>query len=309
MTTAIVDSDAPLAVEGVSATYGDLKALSAVTLHLGKGLTALLGPNGAGKTTLFRVGAGVLPPEQGTVRIAGRDPFTDPDAKAEVGYLAHGSSLDGRRTVRANLDFWGRVYGLDASERAERIETVAEQFDFADLLDRDGDALSRGQRQRVGLGRALLHDPAVLFLDEPTSGLDPTTAQALRDELDAVAADRTVLYATHNLHEAAALADDVAFLREGEIVAHDAVETLLAQADVSGGRQVLVDAGADAETALRSLGYDAQRRNGEWLVTLADGEAPADLVARLVDRDVRVSGVDRVETDLDDLYRHLEARA
>ena len=301
--------DSPaLAVEGVSVTYGDVRALSTVTLHLGAGLTALLGPNGAGKTTLFRVGAGVLPPESGTVRIDGRDPFATPDSKADVGYLAHGSALDGRRSVRANLAFWGRAYGLDESERLDRIETVADRFDFADLLDRDGDALSRGQRQRVGLGRALLHDPSVLFLDEPTSGLDPTTAQALRDELDAVADDRTLLYATHNLHEAAELADEIAFLRDGTLVAHDAVETLLARADVSGGRQVLVDAGEGVEPALRDLGYDPVREDGEWRVTLADGEEPADVVAALVDRGVRVSSVDRIEADLDDLYRHLEGR-
>jgi len=308
MTTATAESGATLAVEGISVAYGDVQALSTVTLHLGEGLTALLGPNGAGKTTLFRVGAGVLPPDRGTVRIGGKDPFTEPDSKADVGYLPHGAALDGRRSVRANLDFWGRAYGIEEPERADRIERVAERFEFADLLDRDGDTLSRGQRQRVGLGRALLHDPSVLFLDEPTSGLDPTTANALRDELDAVAAERTLLYATHNLHEAADLADEIAFLRDGEVVAHDAVETLLARADVSGGRQVLVDAREDAEPVLRDLGYDPTHRNGEWLVTLSDGEEPADVVAKLVERDVRVSGVDRVEADLDDLYRHLEGR-
>jgi ABC-type multidrug transport system ATPase subunit len=309
MTTATAESGTTLAVEGISVVYGDVQALSTVTLHLGEGLTALLGPNGAGKTTLFRVGAGVLPPDSGTVRIGGKDPFTEPDSKASVGYLPHGAALDERRSVRANLDFWGRAYGIEESERPDRIERVAERFEFADLLDRDGDALSRGQRQRVGLGRALLHDPSVVFLDEPTSGLDPTTANALRDELDAVAAERTLLYATHNLHEAADLADDIAFLRDGEVVAHDAVDTLLARADVSGGRQVLVAAGEDAEPVLRDLGYDPSRRNGEWLVTLTDGEEPADVVAKLVGRDVRVSGADRVEADLDDLYRHLEGRS
>jgi len=301
-------SDYPLAIEGVSVAYGDVDALSNVTLHLDAGVTALLGPNGAGKTTLFRVGAGVLPPDAGTARLAGRDPFTDPASKADAGYLAHGPALDGRRSVRANLDFWGRAYGLDASERGERIERVAERFDFAELLDRDGDALSRGQRQRVALGRALLHDPDVLFLDEPTSGLDPTTADRLRGELDDVAADRTLLYATHNLHEAAALADDIAFLRDGELVAHDDVDALLARTDLERGQQVAVDAGGDAEDALRALGYDPERRNGEWLVSLHPDEEPADVVAALVERDVRVSGVRRADADLSDLYRRLEGQ-
>lgn len=297
-----------LSLDGVAVTYGDLQALSDVSLTLGDGLTALLGPNGAGKTTLFRVGAGVLPPDTGTVRIAGADPFTDPSVKSQIGYLAHGSALDGRRSVRANLAFWAAAYGVPAADRPDRIAAVAERFDFADLLDRDGDALSRGQRQRVGLGRALVHDPAIVFLDEPTSGLDPTAAQSLRDELDAVARDRVLLYATHNLHEAATLADDIAFIRDGRLVAHDDVDSLLEATDVSSARQVLVRAGADAEPALRDLGYEPTRDGEQWRVSLSNGEDPADLVAALVDRDVRVSGVEPVEADLDDLYRHLEAR-
>ncbi|MFT4890435.1 MAG: ABC-2 type transport system ATP-binding protein [Halobacteriales archaeon] len=309
MSTVTAESSAPLAVEGVSVSYGDVQALSTVTLHLDPGFTALLGPNGAGKTTLFRVSAGVLPPDSGTVRIAGRDPFTDPESKADVGYLSHGPALDGRRSVRENLHFWGRAYGMAEGERADRIETIADRFAFADLLDRDGDALSRGQRQRVGLGRALLHDPSVVFLDEPTAGLDPTTSRSLQDELDAVAEDRTLLYATHNLHEAADLADYIAFLRDGELVAHGAVDTLLASTQLGGGRQVAVDAGEDAREPLDDLGYDPTREDGEWLVTLSDGEEPADLVGNLVERGVRVSGAETVEADLDDLYRHLEGRA
>ena len=308
MSSQTTESAVPLAVEGVSVSYGDVQALSTVTLHLESGFTALLGPNGAGKTTLFRVSAGVLPPDSGTVRIAGRDPFTDPESKADIGYLPHGPALDGRRSVRENLQFWGQAYGMSEDDRTQRIETVADRFAFADLLDRDGDALSRGQRQRVGLGRALLHDPSVVFLDEPTAGLDPTTSQNLQDELDTVAEDRTLLYATHNLQEAADLADHIAFLRDGELVAYDAVDALLASTELGGGRQVAVDAGEDARKPLQDLGYDPTREDGEWLVTLSDDEEPADIVGALVERDVRVSGVETVEADLDDLYRHLEGR-
>lgn len=308
MATSTSASDAPLAIEGVSVSYGDVKALSRVTLHLEPGVTALLGPNGAGKTTLFRVGAGILPPDDGTARLAGRDPFTDPASKTDVGYLGHGPALDGRRTVRVNLDFWGQTYGLSETEREARIAHVADRFEFTDLLDRDGDALSRGQRQRVALGRALLHDPTVLFLDEPTSGLDPTTADRLRDELDKIAADRTLLYATHNLHEAAELAERIAFLRDGELIAHDDVDTLFAQTGLAEGRQVAVDAGADAEEALQSFGYNPTREDGEWVVTLRADEEPADVVAALVRQGVRVSGVQRADTDLNDLYRRLEGQ-
>lgn len=308
MTSVAPTSDTPLAVEGVSVAYGDMEALSTVTLHLEAGVTALLGPNGAGKTTLFRVGAGILPPDDGTVRVAGRDPFADPAAKAAVGYLGHGPALDGRRSVRANLDFWGRAAGLDAEERERRTADVAERFAFADLLDRPGDALSRGQRQRVALGRALLHDPAVLFLDEPTSGLDPTTADRLRAELADLATDRALLYATHHLHEAAALADRIAFLRDGRVIEHDDVEQLRAETGLSDERLVAVEAGETAEASLRALGYDPRREDDAWVVSLREGEEPADVVAALVDRDVEVSGVRRVEADLNDIYRRLEGR-
>ena len=308
MTMNIDASDAPLAIEGVSVAYGDVQALSTVTLHLDSGVTALLGPNGAGKTTLFRVGAGILPPDVGTVRVTGRDPFTEPMSKRAIGYLTHGPALDARRSVRANLDFWGQAYDLGEHERRGRITQVANRFDFTDLLDRDGDALSRGQSQRVALGRAVLHDPDVLFLDEPTSGLDPTTASRLREVFDKIATDRTLLYATHNLHEAADLADDIAFLRNGELVAHDDVEDLLARSGLAGDRQVAVVAGEDAEAALRTMGYDPERQDNEWVVTLHSEEKPADIVAALVERDVRVSGVRHVNADLTDLYRRLEAK-
>jgi len=301
-------NDSPLAIEDVSVSYGNIQALSTVTLQLESGLTALLGPNGAGKTTLFRVGAGILPPDTGTVYLAGRDPFTDPAAKTDVGYLGHGAALDGRRRVRANLDSWGRTYGLDETARENRIARVADRFEFADLLDRPGEALSRGQHQRVALGRATLHDPSVLFLDEPTSGLDPTTADRLRTELETLAAERTLLYATHNLHEAAKLADRIAFLLDGQLIAHDEVDSLLAKTGLKEDRRVAVDAGVDAEDPLRSLGYDPTRQGDAWVVTLGADEEPADVVAALVEQGVRVSGIRRADVDLNDLYRRLEAQ-
>lgn len=109
-------NDVPFAVKDASVAYDVMQALSNVTLQLTPGITALIGPNGAGKTTRFRVSGDVLPPDAGTVRLAVRDPGTDASSKSTVGYIVHGPALDGRRTVRANLDFWSRAYDLDMDE-------------------------------------------------------------------------------------------------------------------------------------------------------------------------------------------------
>lgn len=294
-----------LAYDAVSVGYGSVRALDDVTLSIDPGFTVILGPNGAGKSTLFRVGAGILPPDEGTVSVGGADPFAHPGTKADIGYLPQVATLNSRLTVRDNLAFWCRVVGIDREERRQRIDDVAATMGIADLLDRPADELSGGQRRRVTVARVLLADPSVLFLDEPTSGLDPRSSKTLRRFLDELASDdRALVYATHNLYEAEQLADDVVLVRNGSVLTQGSIADLKAARE-RGGREVAFRTDSGPEP-FADLGLSVRQRDGEFLVELPADTQPGEVVADLVGRGVLVNGVREVDSSLEELYLELE---
>jgi ABC-type multidrug transport system ATPase subunit len=163
---------------GVAKHYGPVRALDGVDLSLAPGTIALLrGPNGAGKSTLLRVLAALTRPTHGSVRVLGRDPFSSRDAevRARLGFLGQDAALYGELTVAENLRFAARLRGADERE----LERVSELLALGPVLDQRARTLSQGFRRRVGLGRALLGEPAVLLLDEPWNGLDSGSAERL----------------------------------------------------------------------------------------------------------------------------------
>lgn len=294
-----------LTLHDISAGYGRRRVLDGLDLRADSGCTVVLGPNGAGKTTLFRVGAGVLEPTRGTVSIAGDDPFENPEVKRDVGYVPHVPSLTPNLSVRENLRFWDRVVGLDPAYVGERIDSLAHSLEFGDLLSRDGSELSRGQSQRVAVARGLLSEPSLLFLDEPTSGLDPSARAKLLALLrDLAASDRTLVYTTHNLHEADELADDIALLRDGEIVASGPKDEVV---DRRGARTVRMKLSADdGASHLRALGYDPVD-DGEYVRFELDSETTVtDLVELLDERGVAVSDVETDGSPLQGLFEEVD---
>ncbi len=209
-------------VEDVTAP-GDVVAVDRLSLSVGAGeVLALLGPNGAGKTTTVRMLAALLRPTSGQARVAGLDVVTQGAlVRQQVGVLTEAPGLYSRMSGWEYLDFYGRLRGLGPELRADRISTLAEQFEIAEALPRRLDAYSRGMRQKVALVRTLLHDPPVLLLDEPTSAMDPESARLVRDAILRLrdASDRTILICTHNLAEAEELGDRLAIIRQGRLVA------------------------------------------------------------------------------------------
>lgn len=296
-------ASAPLQFENITVTYGDVTALSEATTAFESGMNVVLGPNGSGKTTLFRVGAGVLPPDDGRIRINGNDPFVNPGVKRSVAYLPHGTPLNAQLTVRENLEYWGRVHNFDAETREKHIERVAGTMDLTSLLTRPGTDLSRGQKQRVTIARCLLPDPSVIFLDEPTTGLDPTAAEALRDRLADLADEgRTLVYSTHNLYEAEMLADQLTIIRDGRIVTQGPKAALRDR--LQGGKTTGVRLSCDATTAdFEALGVRARREGAEWVVDLPPDRQVPDLVRDLVGRDVAIRAVRPEEATIEQLYR------
>lgn len=210
--------------EGLGRRFGDLVAVDDVSLSVPDGtILALLGPNGAGKTTIVRLLTGVLALTSGQARVAGYDVARNPAAvRARIGLVTDVPGLYEQMTAPAYLDFFGSVYGLTTAARVRRTDELLTFFDLASHRKERMVGFSKGMKQKVALARALLHEPDALFLDEPTSGLDPLGARSVRELILALKhASRSLILCTHDLDEAERLADQVAILRQGRIIARD----------------------------------------------------------------------------------------
>ncbi len=210
-------------------------ALAGVDLHAHAGeLVAVLGPNGAGKTTLLKVLAGLVSASSGRVLVHGTDVVQRPEAgRARVGYvLTEERSFFWRLSVQDNLRFFAALEGLKGAERKDRLTWVAQLLALGDLLDRRFSDLSAGQRQRVALARGMLADPPVLVFDEATRALDPGRSEQVRRMVRELIVDRqgrAVLFATHDLHEAQAIADRVVLLAGGKVACEGRFEQVQAE--------------------------------------------------------------------------------
>ncbi|RMF44271.1 MAG: ABC transporter ATP-binding protein [Anaerolineae bacterium] len=212
--------------------FNDFVAVRNVSLNVSAGkVLALLGPNGAGKTTTIRMLTAILRPTSGWARVAGYDVLLQPDqVRAHVGVLTEQHGLYGRMQAAEYLDFYGELYNLDAHTRQKRIQALLEQFGLANAAHRRIAEFSKGMRQKLALARSLLHQPPVLLLDEPTSAMDPESARLVRDAIHELRSrERTIIICTHNLAEAEELADQIAIIRRGEIIAQGTPATLKKQ--------------------------------------------------------------------------------
>ena len=209
--------------EQLTKTFGTFVAVRDVSLRVkAGGVLALLGPNGAGKTTTVRMLSGILVPTSGQARIAGLDVVTRAaEIRRRVGVLTELPGLYLRSSAREYLDFFGSVYGLSKADRQARVADLMAQFEMSDVLDRRLSEFSKGMKQKLALIRTMLHDPEVLLLDEPTSAMDPQSARLVHDALLQLRDQhrRSIVLCTHNLVEAEMMADHIAIIRRGQIVA------------------------------------------------------------------------------------------
>ena len=217
-------------VKNLERTFGDHKALADLTFTVHSGeVFGLLGPNGAGKTTTVRVLNGILPPSAGSVRVFDLDPATQGESvRRRTGVLTETPALYERLSARENLEFFGTLHEMPASELNARVDEMLAFFELSSRAKDKVETYSKGMKQRLALARALIHQPPLLFLDEPTSGLDPEAAQ----QVDELIADlgrpdgQTVILATHNLLEAQRLCDRVAIMNQGKILALGTLQEL-----------------------------------------------------------------------------------
>jgi len=216
-----VRTDGPIvSIEGVSKLYGGVAAVRDVTLEVWRGeVLGLLGPNGSGKTTLLRMLTGYLSPTTGRLSVDGHDTERDRmAARRLIGYVPESLPLYSHMRVREFLRFMARLRGLDSAASNAAVAEVAEQVGLGDRLAAPIRTLSRGYRQRVAIGQALVHRPDILVLDEPTNGLDPRQIIETRNFIRGLAGRRTVIMSSHILGEVEKVADRVAILLQGRLL-------------------------------------------------------------------------------------------
>lgn len=225
-------------VQGLTKYYGRHLAIEDLAFHAERGeILGFLGPNGAGKTTTMRILAGYMPPSEGVATIDGFDVVDESlEARRRIGYLPETVPLYPDMTVVEYLRYMGSL--RDVVELEDCIESVLEEVHLTDRPESFIGGLSKGLRQRVGLAQALLHEPMVLILDEPTIGLDPAQIIEVRELIQGLGEERTVLLSTHILSEAQQTCDRVLIINKGRIVAEDSPDNL--QAQLTGGHRLLV---------------------------------------------------------------------
>jgi sodium transport system ATP-binding protein len=216
---------------------GPVHAVDGVSLEACAGeIFGLLGPNGAGKTTLLRILATILSPTSGTAEIGGYDIVKDPaKVRAQIGYLSGSAGLYERLTGRQLLHYFATLYGLDNASAKQRISGLIEELEMASYIDGRCDKYSTGQKQRVSIARAVVHNPPVLFFDEPTNGLDLIAARTVINYIkERRTAGKCVVFSTHIMSEVEALCDRIAIIYDGKVQAIGTMDDLRRQT----GRQL-----------------------------------------------------------------------
>jgi sodium transport system ATP-binding protein len=227
-------SPAPaVAVDSLSKSFGATAAVAELSFAIAPGeIYGLLGPNGAGKTTTLRILAGILLPTQGRVEVVGLDVAREPLAvRQRLGFLTNTTGLYPRLSGRELLRYFARLHRLDRDAATSRIAALAAALELGGFFDRRCETLSTGERQRLSIARAVLHDPAVLVLDEPTAGLDVLASRFLRDFVRAERdRGKAVVFSTHYLAEAELLCDRIGLLHRGRLLAEGTPAALRAAA-------------------------------------------------------------------------------
>jgi ABC-2 type transport system ATP-binding protein len=206
--------------ERLSKFYGPFKAANDVSFKVYEGdVVAFLGPNGAGKSTTMKLLTGYLAPSEGIARIAGHDMSSDRMAGSQrLGYLPENGPLYADMTAHSMLVFFADARGMKKDKKQDRMEAVIKLCNLDNFLYKPISKLSKGQRQRVGMAQTLLHEPDVLILDEPTAGLDPNQIREVRETIQKLGKDRTILLSTHILQEVEAMTNRVILINLGNIV-------------------------------------------------------------------------------------------
>ncbi len=309
--------------------YGDFEAVKGVSFAVEKGeVFGLLGPNGAGKTTVISMLTGVLEPTAGSAEIAGLDIAQKPNqAKQLIGLVPQDLALYPTLSARANLEFFGRIYGYAGKELKERVDDVLHIVSLVDRADEAVDRYSGGMKRRVNIAAGLVHQPQLLFLDEPTVGVDPQSRNHIFESVLRLNRERgmSIIYTSHYMEEVELLCNRVAIIDQGEIIALDTIKNLVA---MLGGGVIHVGLEQVDETILTHLSALPAVKQAT-LVSSGDGEQPEgapkehevvkilaehsqqaliNVLGYTNERDIQVYSLEILEPNLESVFLHLTGK-
>jgi ABC-2 type transport system ATP-binding protein len=257
-----------------------------------------LGPNGAGKTTTLKMLMGLVFPTAGTARILGKD-WTDPEVKAQIGFLPEQPYFYDYLTAHELLDYYGQLSGVPAKDRKNRVEEVLQRVGLTDIKGIQLRKFSKGMLQRVGIAQAILHNPRLVFLDEPMSGLDPLGRREVRDlMLQLQQEGKTVFFSTHILPDAESLCDRVAIINQGELRGVGAVEELTKSVQ---GKVEVIWQGTQIPASLKALGAEFHVTGDTVRAVVAENQQDAAIDALRRER-LRLISIIPLRTSLESYF-------
>jgi ABC-2 type transport system ATP-binding protein len=257
-----------------------------------------LGPNGAGKTTTLKMLMGLVFPTSGSARLLGRD-WTDPEVKAQIGFLPEQPYFYDYLTAHELLNYYGQLSGVPGKDRKRRIDEVLQRVGLTDVKGVQLRKFSKGMLQRAGIAQAILHDPKLVFFDEPMSGLDPMGRREVRDLMEQLKHEgKTVFFSTHILSDAEALCDRVAIIHQGELRGVGAVADLTSSVQ---GKVEVIWQGTEVPPSMKALGAECHVTGDTVRAVLAESQQDAAIDALRRER-MRLIAITPVRTSLEEYF-------
>jgi ABC-2 type transport system ATP-binding protein len=293
-------------IDHLSKSFGERTVLKDISFSVQDGeVFGYLGPNGAGKTTTMRVLLGLLRPSAGTAHVKGADLATDDAVRGSVGVLMENDGLYDRISATHNLDYYGKLYGV--KDREQRITDLLRSFELYDRREDKVFTFSKGMRRKLGIARAIIHDPEILILDEPTSGLDPEAQKMVRDVLTELSRRErmTVLLSSHNLDEVQKTCTRVAVIKAGELRACDSVENLRAGGETH-SLTITLTRESDVAAALATLNVLPSvigvKVEGPVITVNYTADSSSSLLRSLHQEDILIEEARKTSRSLEDVY-------
>lgn len=309
-------ADNSITVKGITKSFGDVHALRGIDLHAPAGkVLGLLGPNGAGKTTLVRVVTTLLKPDSGSAHVAGIDVLNEPEkARHIIGLAGQYPAVDERLTGRENLEMVGELYHFSRKEAKQRARELLSRFTLEDAADRPVKTYSGGMRRRLDLAASIVARPQVLFLDEPTTGLDPRTRKDLWEFIRELVRDgATLMLTTQYLEEADVLADRIAVIDQGKLIAEGTSEELKSELgnDIIELRIANLENISETMQLLEPIGHAQHDDKSGWItLSVPDGSDGIVEVVRAFDQaDIHIDDLNLRRPSLDDVFLSITGKS